>query len=202
MTSTICRAKNPATCQYHGSGASSNTRKLRDTMMVARSVFNAASHSEKFEAYYNLQDAETAYYGTEEGRASLIDSINSTTDAKSRTHWLEILAKADQKREFIETQMNSRNDQRNHAEPDSLVFNQNMKVEDFGGRKYVLMADGAYPDGTKYRFDWDQSSGQVAYEEEGDEESMRVLGAARDLTSAKSLCSNWFSRTSAQSISN
>lgn len=161
-------------------------------MNVARSVFNAASEAEKFEAYYNLQDAEEAYYGTDEGRASLISVINTNADSPNRGHWLEVLDRADKKREFIETQMATRADKQTPDRKASLPFNQNMRVEEHGGRKYVAIADGSYSDGREYSFDWDQSSGQVLYEEKDDIDSMRVLGVAKDIGAAKNLCSNWY----------
>jgi hypothetical protein len=163
-------------------------------MNVARSVFKAASDSEKFEAYYNLQDAEAAYYGTDEGRASLIESINANSDSPNRGHWLEILDRADKKREFIETQMATIADKQNSAKI-SLLFNQNMRVEEYNGRKYVAMADGAYSDGREYSFSWDQTTGQVLYEEKDDLDSMRILGVAKNIGSAKELCDNWYQKT-------
>jgi hypothetical protein len=192
MTSTVCRAKNPSSCQYHGTSASSNTRVLRDTMNVARSVYKAASPSEQFEAYYNLQDAEEAYYGTDEGRASLIATINSNVDSPNRNHWLGILERADKKREFIETQMATLADKQNPEHKISLPFNHNMKVEEYGGRKYVALANGSYSDGREYSFDWDQTSGQVVYEEKDDLDSMRTLGVAKDIGTAKNVCENWY----------
>jgi hypothetical protein len=201
MTSTVCRAKNPSTCQYHGTGASSNTRMLRDTMNVARSVFKAAAPSEQFEAYYNLQDAEEAYYGTDEGRASLITVINDNTDSPNRTHWLEVLDRADKKREFIETQMATLADKQHPDQKNSLPFNPNMRVEEYNGRKYVALANGSYSDGREYSFDWDQSSGQVLYEEKDDIDSMRTLGIAKDIGSAKNLCSNWYENLESKATS-
>lgn len=201
MTSTVCRAKNPSICQYHGTGASSNTRVLRDTMNVARSVYKAASESERFEAYYNLQDAEAAYYGTDEGRAALISVINTNTDSPNRGHWLDILDRADKKREFIETQMATLADKQNPEQRIILPFNQNMKVEEYNGRKYVSMANGSYSDGRQYSFDWDQSTGQVIYEEKDDIDSMRTLGVAKDIGAAKALCENWYKNTESQPVS-
>lgn len=198
MTSTVCRAKNPSVCQYHGTGAYSNTRVLRDTMNVARSVFSAASPSEKFEAYYNLQDAEAAYYGTEEGRAALIALINNNADSPHRSHWLEILDRADKKREFIETQIATLADKRSSEKRVVLPFNQNMKVEELNGRKYVVMATGSYSDGKEYSFDWDQQTGQIIYEEKDDIDSMRVIGIAKDIGAAKAVCENWYQRTGTQ----
>lgn len=198
MTSTVCRAKNPSSCQYHGTGASSNTRVLRDTMNVARSVYKAAAPSEQFEAYYNLQDSEEAYYGTDEGRAALISVINTNADSPNRGHWLEVLDRADKKREFIETQMATLADKQNSGQAASLPFNQNMKVETHGGRKYVALANGSYPDGSEYSYDWDQSSGQVIYAEKEDIDSMRTLGVAKNISSAKNLCENWFRHASAK----
>lgn len=195
MTSTVCRAKNPSSCQYHGTGSSSNTRMLRDTMNVARSVHKAASPSEAFEAYYNLQDAEEAYYGTDEGRASLITVINSNADSPNRGHWLGILDRADKKREFIETQMATLADKHDSEQKMSLPFNSNMKVEEYNGRKYVALANGSYSDGREYAFDWDQTSGQVIYDEKNDPDSMRTLGVAKDVGAAKNLCENWYQNT-------
>ena len=197
MTSTVCRAKNPSSCQYHGTGAASNTRMLRDTMNVARSVYKAAAPSEQFEAYYNLQDSEEAYYGTDEGRAALISVINSNADSPDRGHWLGVLDRADKKREFIETQMATLVGKQNPERKISLPFNQNMRVEAHGGRKYVALANGSYPDGSEYSYDWDQTSGQVIYEEKDDLDSMRTLGVAKDIGSAKNLCENWYRKVAA-----
>lgn len=201
MTSTVCRAKNPSTCQYHGTGASSNTRVLRDTMNVARSVYKAASPSEQFEAYYNLQDAEEAYYGTDEGRAALISVINTNADSPNRSHWLGILDRADKKREFIETQMATLADRQNPDQRIALPFNPNMKVEEYNGRKYVAMANGSYSNGKEYSFDWDQQTGQVIYEEKDDIDSMRTLGIAKDIGTAKALCENWYKNIESQPVS-
>lgn len=201
MTSTVCRAKNTSTCQYHGTGASSTTRVLRDTMNVARSVYKAAAESEKFAAYYNLQDAEEAYYGTEEGRAALISIINTNADSPNRSHWLEILDRADKKREFIETQMATLADKHNPEQRFILPFNQNMKVEEHNGLKYVAMANGSYSDGREYYFDWDQQTGQIIYEEKDDVDSMRILGVAKDIGAAKAVCENWYQNIKSRLVS-
>lgn len=201
MNSTVCRAKNPASCQYHGTGASSTTRILRDTMLVARSVFKIASESEKLEAYYNLQDAEEAYYGTDEGRNSLTDYINTVQDSSSKKHWLEVLERADKKREFIETQIATLADKQNSETKDSLTFVQNMRVEEYNGRKYVVLAKGSHPDGREYIFDWDQSSGKVLYEELNEIDSARILGLAKEIGSAKNLCQNWHENSKIQKAS-
>lgn len=165
-------------------------------MAVARSVYKAASEAEKLEAYYNLQDAETAYYGTDEGRASLIQHINDNADSSNRKHWMEILDRADSRREFVETQIASLS----KATPQEAVlpFNPNMRVEASKGRKYVVVANGAYSDGIEYGFDWDQNSGRILYEEKNNPDSMRILGSATDIGSAKSVCQNWFSKQAAR----
>ena len=192
MNSTVCRAKNPNTCQYHGTGSSSNTRLLRDTMMVARSVYQAASESEKFAAYYNLQDAEEAYYGTDEGRSSLIAHINRESDPTKKQHWLEVLDRADKRREFVENQLASLTTKEPVTYKPKLLFNANMRVETSNGRKYVILADGTYPDGRNYMFDWDQTSGRILYEESGDPDSGRLLGIATDVGTARNICENWY----------
>lgn len=197
MSSTPCRAKNPSTCQYHGASASSTTRVLRDTMLVARSVYKAAADGEKFEAYYNLQESEEAYYGTEEGRASLIEYINTSDNSSNKENWLQILDRADKRREFVETNVATRSDHPS-TQKEPLVFNQNMRVENLNGRKYVTLADGAYSDGIEYAFDWDQTSGQILYEEVGDTDSMRILGFAQDVGAAKNVCENWYNRNQAR----
>jgi hypothetical protein len=164
--------------------------------MVARSVYKAASDSEKFEAYYNLQDAEEAYYGTNEGRASLIAHINSTEDSTTREHWIQVLDRADAKREFIEKQMMaSAGDRETSDKKVSLPFNPNMRVEEYGGKKFVMLANGSYSNGTEYKFDWDQTSGQVLYEEKDDIDSMRIIGVAKDIGSAKNLCTYWYEKS-------
>jgi hypothetical protein len=170
-------------------------------MNVARSVYEAASESEKFEAYYNLQDAEAAYYGTDEGRASLISVINTNADSPNRGHWLEILDRADKKREFIETQMATLADKLHPEKRIFLHFNQNMKVEEYNGRKYVAMANGSYSDGREYSFDWDQSTGKVIYEEKDDIDSMRILGVAKNINTAKALCESWYQSIESQPVS-
>lgn len=167
-------------------------------MNVARSVYKAASDAEKFEAYYNLQDAEVAYYGTDEGRSSLIACINENVDSPNRDHWLSILERADQKREFVEGQLASFTDKQGATTKPILRFNQNMRVEEYNGRKYVALATGSYPDGTGYNFDWDQTSGAVTYEEKDDIDSMRMLGIAKDIGAAKNLCQHWYEKNKIQ----
>lgn len=167
-------------------------------MAIARSVYKAASETEKMEAYYNLQDAETAYYGTDEGRASLIQHINDNSDSPNRKHWLEILDRADSRREFVETQIASLS--KHTTQEAVLPFNPNMRVEASKGRKYVVVANGAYSDGIEYAFDWDQNSGRILYEEKNNPDSMRVLGTATDIGAAKNLCQSWFGKQADRAI--
>lgn len=188
MTSTICRAKNPASCQYHGTGSASNTETLRNTMLVARDVMKVAQGAETFTAKYNLEEAETAYYGTEEGRTSLIASINTEANEQVRSYWTQLLQKADSKREFIE----SATAQVVKGKV-ALPFKRDLKVESDGnGRKSVLLAEGAYTNGTGYSFDWDQKSGLIFYGEDENEDSFKSLGKATNLTVAKRISEEWF----------
>lgn len=179
-----CRSKNPANCPYHGSSADSHTRRLRDTMIVARSVFSAASEDEKLVAYLNLSEAEEAYYGTEEGRRSLMEHIEKTPQSSpDRMHWEEMLAKADMRREFIESGV--------AASPTATTINFHSKLSfsDKDGTKVVTLGTGSVA-GEEYVFDWEQTEGFVSCQK-NDTSVAEILGKAKNISSAKNLCEEW-----------
>jgi len=192
MTSTVCQAKNPDECRYHGTRSVYHTNRLKNTMTLARDVYKAAgTQSEKMEAYFNLQNSEVEYYGTEEGRTSLIHHINTTDNPQHKSHWLEILTKADAKREFFESQDNS------WAPPSplkkkSLMFGNLAAKTDTSGHQVTSLSTGKYDNGVEYHFEWDQTRGMVFYAETNDIESLRGLGKATTLEQAKKVSETWY----------
>jgi hypothetical protein len=192
MTSTVCKAKNPDECRYHGTRSTYHTTRLKNTMVLARDVYKAAeTQSEKMEAFFNLQNSEVEYYGTEEGRTSLIHHINTTDNAQHRSHWLQILDKADAKREFFESQDNT------WAPPlppriKPLLFGNLVTHADANGHQVTPLSTGKYDNGVEYHFEWDETRGMVFYEETDDVESMRGLGKATTLEQAKKVSETWY----------
>jgi hypothetical protein len=195
MTTTVCKAANPRECRYHGVRSSSHTRLLRDKMSLARNVYKAANtQSEQMDAYHSLQEAEADYYSTDEGRNSLVEHINKTTDSITRKHWLSILEKADQKREFSELQEASANQTANQRYVRFSLKFAPTEVETPTGQKIIKLSTGKYRSGEEYHFDWDETRGIVFYEESDDVDSIRSLGQASSLQKAKEISEDWYNR--------
>lgn len=191
--STICKAQDPRTCRYHGSGSSAYITKIRNKMELARQVHSAAStQSERLDAQYNVAQAELEYYGTEEGRSSLISHINTTENLEYRQYWQKLITEADEKREFWEqTEAWAKPAPRPQHK---LTFNDPASSTYITGNSHTMvrLSSGKYKSQEEYSFEWDATNGQVLYEESDNIESFRILGTATDLKQAQSLANRWF----------
>lgn len=195
MTSTVCRAKNPSTCHYHGERSAYHTRVLKNKLSVAREVYQASSNdSERMEAYYHLQEAEALYYGTEEGRTSLINHINSTDNSGKRSHWLEVLSKADLRREFLESQGGWAEPARSIPQLPSTGSRE--YTTDSGHQMVVLYAGPHNSAPLQCKYEWDKTTGKIFYEEGDDLESFRILGKATTPEVARKIAQDWYATQS------
>lgn len=195
MSSTVCRAKNPSTCHYHGDRSAYHTRVLKNTLSVAREVYQASSSdSERIEAYYNLQEAEMLYYGTEEGRDSLINHINSTDSSSKRSHWLEVLSKADLRREFLESQGGWVEPSKPTPQLPSTGYRE--YTSSTGHQMVVLYAGPHDSAPLECKYEWDRTTGKIFYEEGQDLESFRILGRADNPETAQKIAQDWYATQS------
>ena len=191
-----CQAKVPSECYYHGVHSVFYTKMLRNKMLVARSVNAAAkTDNEKLEAYMHLQDAEELYYGTEEGRTALMDNIRMVKDGDLKSHWEDVLTRADTRREFIETGVQQFQQHPVPANPWAP------KPKPVQVRKPLTTVSSTtmrrtekLPSGETVVYEWDKNSHAVHVEIVDDVDSMRRIGSASSQDKAETLISEWHAR--------
>lgn len=103
-----CQANNPETCIYHGSQSARITRMMRNKLITAQSVMQAAgSPNEKIEAKFMLEQAEDDYYATDEGFKRLTthfeqSKASNSLSASNAAVLEEMLNRANSRRSFME----------------------------------------------------------------------------------------------------
>lgn len=164
---------------------------------MARTVYAAAStQSEKLEAYMLLQDAEELYYATTEGRDALVTNIQTVKEGDLKSHWVNVLDRADSRRQFVESGVEGLRNQfpapdSPWAEPNKVTKPALKTLVDAGD---VMRRSETLPSGEKITYEWDKNRKTVWVEVEDNVEDSRAIGSASTVTEAETLIARWHSR--------
>lgn len=181
-TANSCRAKNTATCRYHGSTKNSITTQLRANLVLAHSGYVGSyakdpTSPDTYASYASLRESQKQYYATDEGIALLDSYLIAKTGDQIQVE--------DLKREAIsfrrETEMREGGSEWSEPVKTLDVFpilNENPPVRGIHDISSIVHEDGSI---TNYM--WDEKSRNVyieGIEADGspDYDEMRDIGKA------------------------